>query len=97
MPSEGPVLPRLLEFSAGHGTACKLMEPILRELQREREGRWAIETVDIMTRKAEMERYDERITPTQAFLAPDGRELFRNKGYMAREDIRRKRAELGDS
>ncbi len=97
LPSEGAALPRLLEFSAGHCTACKLMEPILRELQRELEGRLAIETVDIVTRKAEMERYDVRIIPTQIFLAPDGRELFRNEGFMSKEDIRRKWAELGYS
>ncbi|MCX7818563.1 MAG: thioredoxin family protein [Kiritimatiellae bacterium] len=87
--------PRLLDFGAGHCVPCKMMIAVLDELQRELRGKLVVEAHDVITDKATAQRYDVRIIPTQIFLAPDGRELFRHEGYMAKEEILQKWAELG--
>lgn len=88
-------LPRLVELGAGQCDACKQMKPIIVELAREFEGRLLVEAIDVKEEPKRAEVYNWRLIPCQVFLAPDGRELWRNEGFLPKEAILGKWAELG--
>lgn len=88
-------LPRLVELGAGQCDACKQMKPIIVELAREFEGRLLVEAIDVKEEPKRAEVYNWRLIPCQVFLAPDGRELWRNEGFLPRSEILAKWAELG--
>jgi len=89
--------PRLIDFGSKECIPCKMMAPILEELKTEYAGRLRVEFVDIWLpeNKPIAREYDIRIIPTQVFLAPDGRELWRHEGFLSKEAILAKWKELG--
>jgi thioredoxin 1 len=96
-PSEGTstALPRLLDLGADKCIPCKRMAPILEELKDEFSGRFQVDFIDVWKNPKEAPKYQVTTIPTQIFLSPDGKELFRHVGFFGREDILGKWKELG--
>ena len=95
-PTEAPAtLPRLVDLGAGKCIPCKQMKPILEELTREYAGLFEVVFIDVWEKREEGAKYGIRLIPTQIFYGPDGRELFRHEGFMAKRDILAKWKELG--
>ena len=90
-------LPRLVDLGADKCVPCKMMAPILDQLRVDCEGRLLVEFIDVWKSPEAGEPYGIKLIPTQVFLAPDGRELFRHEGFISREDILAKWRELGYS
>ncbi len=88
-------LPRLLDLGRGICIPCKMMAPMLEELKKEYAGRLRVEFVDIGEFPEAAERYRIKIMPTQIFLDPSGKELYRHEGYYSKEDILGKWKDLG--
>ena len=88
-------LPKLLDLGAHTCIPCKMMAPILEELTKEYEGRMEVEFVDVWENEAAGREYGIQQIPTQIFFGSDGRELFRHVGFISKEDILAKWAELG--
>lgn len=88
-------LPRLLDLGAGKCVPCKMMAPILEEMEKTFAGQLTVEFIDVWENKAEGDKYAIRMIPTQIFFAPDGKELFRHEGFFSREDMLKKWKELG--
>jgi thioredoxin 1 len=88
-------IPRLLDLGAGHCVPCKMMKPILTELQTDYAEQFETIYIDIAETRAAAEQYGVRVIPTQIFFDAEGNELFRHEGFMAKEDILAKWAELG--
>lgn len=88
-------LPRLVDLGADKCVPCKMMTPILDQLRVDCEGRLRVEFIDVWKSPEAGEPYGIKLIPTQVFLAPDGRELFRHEGFISREDILAKWRELG--
>ena len=88
-------IPRLLDLGADKCVPCKMMAPILEELQETYAGTLTVEFVDVWKNPAAAEPYGIRVIPTQIFFAADGTELFRHEGFYSREDILAKWRELG--
>jgi len=88
-------LPRLVDLGADKCIPCKMMAPILDELNTSQAGRLTVDFIDVWKNPAAGEEYGVRVIPTQIFFAADGKELFRHEGFMAREDILNKWKELG--
>jgi len=88
-------LPRMVDVGAGHCIPCKMMEPILDELQREYAGKVSVEFVDLEQDPKGGERYGVRVIPTQIFFDSDGQEVFRHVGFYSKKDILAKFKELG--
>lgn len=88
-------LPRLVDLGADKCVPCKMMAPILDQLRVDYEGRLRVEFIDVWKSPEAGEPYGIKLIPTQVFLAPDGRELFRHEGFISREDILAKWRELG--
>jgi len=93
LPSAG--LPRLVDLGADKCIPCRMMAPILEDVKRTYADRLRVEFIDVWKHPRAGEQYRIRVIPTQIFFAPDGRELYRHEGFMSKEDILKKWAELG--
>jgi len=89
------VLPRLLDLGSKSCVPCKMMAPILEELQKEYKGKLQVEIIDVWEDQSAGDQYRIRVIPTQIFLDPSGKELFRHIGFISKEDILAKWKELG--
>ena len=104
-PPGGPVnaattqagLPRLIDLGATQCIPCKMMAPILEELKATYAGKLRVDFVDVWENRAAASEYGIQLIPTQIFQDASGKELFRHEGFMSKEDILAKWAELGFS
>ena len=88
-------LPRLVDVGGTTCTPCKMMVPVLDALEREYEGQLVVGKIDSNAHPELQAAFNVRIIPTQVFLGADGTELARNEGFISKEDIVAKWAELG--
>ncbi len=95
-PAPSPqALPRLLDLGADKCIPCKMMAPILRELQQEYADVFTTEFVDVWKNPDAGNQYKIRVIPTQIFFDANGKELFRHEGFYGKDDILGKWKELG--
>lgn len=80
-------LPKLIDLGAKGCLPCKLMKPILKELQAEYAGILNIEIYDIHEKPDLGKKYNVRLIPTQIFYDKEGKELYRHVGFMSKKDI----------
>ncbi|MDZ7761651.1 MAG: thioredoxin domain-containing protein [Desulfovermiculus sp.] len=79
--------PVLADFGRGSCIPCKMMEPILEELQEEYKGRAEILVLDVGEYPVLTRRYSIRTIPTQIFFDASGEQVKRHEGFMSKEDI----------
>jgi len=96
-PSGSPpaAIPRLVDLGAGKCIPCKMMAPILEELKKEYAGRLEVVFIDVWEDPQAGAQYGIRMIPTQIFYDATGKERFRHEGFMSKQDILSKWAELG--
>jgi len=94
-PAAAAALPLLLDLGADKCVPCKMMAPILAELETEYEGIFTVAFIDVWKNTDATGKYGIKVIPTQVFFAADGSELFRHEGFYAKEDILAKWRELG--
>lgn len=80
-------VPRLVDLGATECIPCKMMAPILEELKTEYAGRLQVDFYDVWEDPRPAREFRISVIPTQVFLDPDGRELFRHEGFMSKPDI----------
>ncbi|MDP2807302.1 MAG: thioredoxin family protein [bacterium] len=88
-------LPKLVDLGAGKCIPCKMMAPILDQLEKDFKGKMDVVVIDVWQNADEGSKYKIRVIPTQIFYSPEGKELFRHEGFYSREDILAKWKELG--
>jgi len=90
-------LPRLIEIGSKTCIPCKKMAPILAELSREYAGKLQVDFIDVAIKEnlPVAEQYKVQLIPTQLFLDGNGKELWRHEGFIAKDDILAKWAQLG--
>ncbi len=90
-------LPKLVDLGASQCIPCKMMVPVLDELEKEYAGVMAVEFIDAWQPENQeaVRSYGIKEIPTQIFLDPDGKELWRHVGFIAKDDILAKWYELG--
>ena len=88
-------LPLLIDLGAGKCVPCRLMAPILAELEKDYAGQLKVVFIDVWKNRAEGERYGVLVIPTQIFFDATGKERFRHEGFMGKKDILAKWEELG--
>ncbi len=93
--SQSQKLPKLIDLGADKCIPCKMMKPILDELSVEYKGKLDVVFYDVWKNPAYGEKYRIDIIPTQIFLDPNEKELFRHQGFFSKEDILAKWRELG--
>jgi thioredoxin 1 len=88
-------LPRLVDLGADKCIPCKMMIPVLEQLTNEYKGKLQVIFYDVWKNPAYAKQFGVEVIPTQVFLDPDGKELFRHQGYFSKEDILAKWKQLG--
>ncbi len=90
-------LPKLLDLGAHKCIPCKKMEPILAELKKEYKGVFNVEFIDVWQpeNKVIAQKHQIQSIPTQIYFNENGKEIWRHVGYISKEDILAKWAELG--
>lgn len=88
-------LPMLVDLGKGTCIPCKKMKPILDELKIEYQGKAIVNVIDIRYDRRAAQRYGIRLIPTQIFFDADGNEVYRHEGFMDKQSIMKKFAEMG--
>ncbi len=79
--------PVVADFGRGTCMPCKMMEPILKKLQKDYEGKTSILILDVDEYASLSQKYGVRMIPTQIFFDANGKEVYRHQGFMPEEDI----------
>ncbi|MBI5610690.1 MAG: thioredoxin family protein [Deltaproteobacteria bacterium] len=88
-------LPKFVDIGTTSCAPCKVMMAVLGELEAQYPDRLAIEFINTHQRPEVMQELGLRAIPSQLFLAPDGKELFRHTGVMRAAEVVAKWRELG--
>jgi thioredoxin 1 len=88
-------LPRLVDLGADKCIPCKMMAPILEELQKEFASQLQVDFIDVWKNRDAGEKYGVKVIPVQIFYDASGKELFRHEGFFSKEDILAKWKEFG--
>lgn len=88
-------LPRLIDLGADRCIPCKMMAPILKEMETEYAGQLDVLFIDVWKDRDSGVIYGVTAIPTQVFFSADGRELFRHVGFYSKAEILAKWQELG--
>ena len=86
-PIPTPGMVTMVDLGAHQCIPCKMMAPILAELQEEYAGRASIIFIDVWEHREQARRFGIRGIPTQIFYDKEGREAGRHVGYMDKKSI----------
>lgn len=76
---------KILMFKASWCGPCKVMEPIIREVSKERNI--SVIYLDADTNPEELSKWVVRAVPTIIFLDQDDRELHRISGAISKQEL----------
>lgn len=94
-PAPQKALPRFVDLGTTTCAPCRVMLGVMKDLEQRYPGAMIVDFVNVNDQPAEAERYAVQVIPTQIFLSPDGKELFRHVGVFRTDEIIAKWAELG--
>ena len=86
-PVPTPGMVTMVDLGAHKCIPCKMMAPIIEELQKEYAGRASIIFIDVWENKDQAQRFGIKGIPTQIFYDKDGKEVTRHLGYMDKNSI----------
>jgi thioredoxin 1 len=93
VPAKGMVT--MVDIGAKKCIPCKMMAPIMEELEREYKGKAAIIFIDVWVDPPQARRFGTRSIPTQIFYNQDGKEVMRHEGFMDKKAIVAELEKLG--
>lgn len=76
-----------IELGADRCIPCKAMQPIMKEIAAEFEGKIQVVFYDVWKDPEPARKYKIQLIPTQVFVDPKGVEIFRHVGFFAKEEI----------
>ena len=87
MAADQAPLPRLVDFGANKCPNCKKMMPVLKQLREDYKDIVTVDFVDVWKDTDAGKPYGIRLIPTQIVFDAAGKEVFRNEGFLSREEI----------
>jgi thiol-disulfide isomerase/thioredoxin len=93
-PPAPKVRPELLEFDRKFCPVCKASERVIQAAQARYPGRFVVRKFYIDEAESLFRRYRVVFVPTQVFLDPAGKEVYRHEGVFKEEALIRKLREL---
>lgn len=68
---------------------CKMMQPIMKDIEKDYAGQVKVVFHDVWTPEGEpfAQTYKIRVIPTQVFLDKEGKEYFRHEGFFPKEEL----------
>ena len=85
----------LVDLGSKSCVPCKMMEPILKKMDRHYEGKAAIVFVDVRYYPEQGRRFGIRGIPTQIFFDKAGNEVYRHAGFMSEAQIMEQFKKMG--
>lgn len=82
-----PGMVTMVDLGAKKCIPCKMMAPILQELQSEYRDRAAIIFIDVWENPEAAPQFSVRSIPTQIFYDAQGKEVTRHEGFMDKQSI----------
>ena len=91
-PSKLPVKDTVTMIDLGAKTCipCKMLAPILKELEEEYRDRAAVIFIDVWENKSQGKRFGVLSIPTQIFYDKHGTEVYRHTGFLSKEKIKKR-------
>lgn len=86
-PVPTPELVTMVDLGAHKCIPCKMMAPIIEELQKEYTGRASIIFIDVWEHKEQARRFGIHSIPTQIFYDKQGKEVGRHVGFFDKKSI----------
>lgn len=79
----------MVDLGAKKCIPCKMMAPILAELEKTYKGKAAIVFIDVWQREnqGQIKKFKIHAIPTQIFFDKDGKEVYRHVGFMDKKSI----------
>jgi len=90
-----PNMVTMVDLGANACIPCKMMAPILTELEAEYRGKAAIIFIDVWQNPEEGKRFKVSLIPTQIFFDKNGKEVFRHLGFLDKKAIVAQLAKMG--
>lgn len=90
-----PGMVTMVDLGAKKCVPCKMMAPILAELEKEYKNRAAIVFIDVWENRQAAGEFGIDVIPTQIFYNAEGKEMLRHKGFMGRDAIVAELTRLG--
>ena len=72
----------MLDIGAMECVPCKMMAPIMKELEEEYHGKAAIVFIDVWKHRDQGPKFGIRAIPTQIFYDKSGKEVQRHEGFL---------------
>jgi len=68
---------------------CKMMQPIMKDIEKDYAGQVKVVFYDVWTPAGEpfAQSFKIRVIPTQIFLDKEGKEYFRHEGFFPKEEL----------
>lgn len=82
-----PGMVTMLDLGAHKCIPCKMMAPIITELQTEYNGRASVIFIDVWQHRQQAKRFGIQSIPTQIFYDKTGKEISRHVGFMDKKSI----------
>lgn len=82
-----PGLVTMVDLGAHKCIPCKMMAPIIAELQKAYAGRASIIFIDVWEHRDQAQRFGIRGIPTQIFYDKAGKEVGRHVGFLDKQSI----------
>jgi len=78
-----------VELGSVNCIPCKMMQPIMKEIEEEYKNQVKVVFHDVWTPDGREDgmKYRIRVIPTQVFLDKDGKEYFRHEGFFPKEEL----------
>lgn len=78
-----------IELGSDKCIPCRMMQPIIAEIEKEYIGQVQVEFHDVWTEAGRPygEQYGIKAIPTQIFLDKEGKEYFRHTGFFPKEEL----------
>jgi thioredoxin 1 len=77
----------MVDLGAKSCIPCKMMAPIMEELEKEYKDRAAIVFIDVWDNPNAAPEFGIRVIPTQIFYNAEGKEMSRHEGFMDKAAI----------
>ena len=84
-----------IEIGADRCVPCVQMQPIMKEIAQEYAGTIQVVFYDVWKDPTPARKYGIQLIPTQVFVDPNGREIFRHVGFFPKADILKMLKEKG--
>jgi thioredoxin 1 len=82
-----PNMVTMVDLGAKECIPCKMMAPLMEELEKEYHGRAAVIFIDVWKNPDAGPKFNLRAIPTQIFYDAQGKEISRHEGYMDKKSI----------